>query len=181
MPDPTGNTRKEPSLRHSQHLVGLRVAMWAILLAALINIISTVGLSPLQRELTVNPSHSVTDLAYFHPVHAARYGIYVDLRDLAPGSTIILPPNHILDVPALESISHASVHIEDYDATLLRTPAPRRSTTDQVGVFEGANQHSGVFAYYALGSDVIGAERLRLWMVGNTIMILPDGTSEADL
>lgn len=171
-------------MKHSQQLVGLRVAVWAILLAALVNIVSTVGLSPLQRELTLNPSHSLTDLTYFHPVHAARYGIYVDLRDLAPGVTIILPQDHILDVPALESISRASVRIEDYDATLLGTslaPTPRRTTADQVGVFEGTHQYSGVFAYYALGSGVVGAECLRLWMVGNTIMILPDGASGANL
>ncbi len=173
------STERDQPLEHKQQLVGLRVAIWSILLAALVGIVSSAGLSPLQRELTVNPSHSITDLAYFHPIHTARYGIYVVSRDLAPGATIILPPNHILDVPALESISHATVHIVNYNPAIPETSVPPiGESADREGVFEGGEDHRGVFARYAIGPGAEGAERVQLWTVGDVITILPEAVME---
>ncbi|MDJ0961376.1 MAG: hypothetical protein QNJ88_12020 [Acidimicrobiia bacterium] len=156
---------------HREVAVGIGVAI--MLVAAAVSAAATSRSPDVHKPIVIAESPQLSSLTDGHRLYRARYGIYVDLRDLTSDATLVVPVAHPLDPALLRSIAGLEVAIEDYDPDLGARVVTNPGWDDgRVGSFEPA-AHRGSFLHYRIHGDVGDHDRIQVWIADDVVIVRP--------
>lgn len=146
------------------------------LIAALFNVASEIPIPTKAGAIHIHSGGDPASLIATEQLHlATNYGLYADLRELAPGATLILPEEPLLDPYVISGLALVDVEMALYDpaAPWLSNELQGASASGlvEVSVDGGFEDRPYVIRPFGESTPV-----LRLVTAGDTLVILDDAT-----